>query len=422
MHGSVGQNGGAGKPSYEGDVRMPDKGKYPVRKEPIRRVRKDTTGDDDAVDGLVAPIGPRDNFNRERILKQRAAEIKLQKYDPWLAEQRRQDRLQRESYHTDHRAVVPGQKPEPPLFGMTRELMLSVSDALPTIYSHRLTPTDINAILEENQNSRNRILERIDACPLCPKSFPKYKDHELQAHLRKHGDQIASAGKCPVCETEQWAMMDMQQKKRHVAFHQVQQKPWKQDYETDRKFYWDIEHCPICGIKFEKLGATEDVIYHLAEHPQGMLRFCDRCGLEKAACSNDELKNHKSRCIDAPERLEDDPEMRFCEVCNTNRTNETDEGRLNHRMICDVTKCQYYCRKCGLNMTDFSVGEKTAHINRCKPVRGWKGKYCQRCGEDLSGYNGEQRRTHLQETCSFNNKYKPSQQESLEGMSSSPRP
>lgn len=365
---------------------------------------------------LAPPIGPRDNFNRERILKARAAEIKIQKYDPWLAEQRRQDRLQRESYYTDHRAIVPGKKPEPPLFGMTRELMLSVSDALPTLYGHRLTPTDINAILDENQNARNKILERMDVCPLCPDTFQKYKAHEWQAHLKKHAEQIASAGKCPVCETEQWAMMDMQQKKRHVAFHQNQQSPWKEELEPPRKFYWDIVHCPICGVKFSSLGQAEDVVYHLAEHQPGMLRFCDRCGLEKAACDDNELTQHKTMCIDGPERLEDDPELFFCEACGTNRTNETEEGRINHRTICNTKNGLRFCRKCGIQMNHLSAMDRSAHLSRCRPVRGWKGKHCQRCGEDLSIHNGEQRKEHLMQSCSFNNKYKPSQQETFGGM------
>lgn len=411
---TVGLRGGAmvpykspSKKSSSGKKTSPSKKTSTINEVPASQLVP--TGAADAADvAVLAPaIGPSDNFNRERILKQRAAEIKIQKYDPWMAEQRRQDRLQRESYYTDHRAIVPGQKPEPPLFGMTRELMLSVSDALPTIYSQRLTPTDINAVLDENQNARNRILERMDVCVFCNQSFQKWKHHEMQAHLRKHADQIASAGKCPICATEQWAMMNMEQKKRHIAFHQKQ------------RVVWEAEYCPICGEDFSRIGKQEDVIRHLAEHPPGMLRFCDKCGLEQSACSKSEIDNHKKKCIEAAERFEDDPVPRFCEICGTNRTEESEQGRIIHRMICNVDQRGYYCRKCGLNMNSMSVENRSRHVARCKPPRGLKGKHCQTCGEDQTGDSIEARKDHRKKCWLNIESERPSEQETIDGMSSS---
>ncbi|CAG8973082.1 hypothetical protein HYALB_00009386 [Hymenoscyphus albidus] len=382
-------------------------GKSPAKNAGTINVEKDAIGN--LMPGELFPpsLGPRDNFNRERILKQRAAELKIQKYDPWLAEQRRQDRLQRESYYKDHHAVLPGQKPEPPLYGMVRELMLNVTDAQPTIYSQRITPTDINAILDENQRARNKILERMDVCTLCDESFPKFQREDWRVHLVKHAEQMATAGKCPVCATDQWTLMNMDQKKRHIVYHQ--------DLAGYRHVMWDVDKCPVCEEEFSKLGHAEDVVYHLAEHQPGIIRFCDRCGLEKFACSTSELYRHKTMCIEGPERPRKDPELLFCELCGKDRTNETEQELIDHRKKCSFTNRGYFCRKCGLDMTNLSLENRRRHVGRCKPPRGVKGKHCQRCGMDKSQLDQLGLLQH-DRTCAFNEEKHPSAQELIEEM------
>ncbi|CAG8953910.1 hypothetical protein HYFRA_00010871 [Hymenoscyphus fraxineus] len=382
-------------------------GKSPAKNAATINVEKDAIGN--LMPGELFPptLGPRDNFNRERILKQRAAELKIQKYDPWLAEQRRQDRLQREAYYKDHHAVLPGQKPEPPLYGMVRELMLSVTDAQPTIYSQRLTPTDINAILDENQRARNKILERMDVCTLCDESFPKFQREDWRVHLEKHAEQMATAGKCPICATDQWTLMNMDQKKKHIVYHQ--------DLAGYRHVMWDVDKCPVCDEQFTKLGHAEDVVYHLAEHQPGILRFCDRCGLEKFACSTSELYRHKTMCIEGPERTRKDPELLFCELCGKDRTNETEQELIDHRKKCSFTNRGYFCRKCGLDMSNLSLENRRRHVGRCKPPRGVKGKHCQRCGMDKSQLDQMGLLQH-DRTCAFNEEKHPSAQELIEGL------
>ncbi|EPE35292.1 hypothetical protein GLAREA_10991 [Glarea lozoyensis ATCC 20868] len=328
--------------------------------------------------------GPR--LNKERILKPRSAPVQIQRFDPWMAEERRLDRLQRESWLHDHSAIEPGQKPEPPLFGTPKDLLIGQTDALPRIYSHRLTPTDFNQVVEENQTARYKLLERIDACPLCPATFELDSAEERTNHFKLHADQIASAGKCPICESEQWMMMDMDQRRDHLAYHQK---------ASPKEASFDKLDCPVCNKKLSKIGDTEDILFHMAEHTPGVLKYCDRCGLNIKACSQIELLNHKKICIDGPERLSDDDQLYFCDVCGRNRTHETEEQLVSHRKFCFLDK-GVYCFKCGLDMTKISKENQQRHELRCHHPRGYRKKWCQKCGSDMSKMNDTDKKHHQQ--------------------------
>jgi hypothetical protein len=328
--------------------------------------------------------GPR--LNKERVLKPRSAPVKIQKFDPWMAEERRLDRLQRESWLHDHSAIEPGQKPEPPLFGMPKDLLIGQTDALPSIYSHRLTPTDVDQIVEENQTARYKLLERIVACPLCPAIFELNSAEERTNHFKFHADQIASAGKCPICESEQWMMMDMDQRRDHLAYHQN---------VGPKEASFDKLDCPVCNKKLSKIGDAEDILYHMAEHAPGVLKYCDRCGLNIKACSQIELLNHKKICIDGPERLSTDDQLYFCDVCGRDRTHETEEQLVSHRKFCFLGK-GVYCYKCGLDMTKISKENQQRHELRCHHPRGYRKKWCQKCGSDMSKMSDADKVQHQQ--------------------------
>ena len=80
-------------------------------------------------------------FNKERILKAQVTRAVPQQWDPWIQEQSRLDRLKQTSYVRDQSVIEPGQKPEPPIFGPSKELLLSVGTDMPQTYAQRLTPT-----------------------------------------------------------------------------------------------------------------------------------------------------------------------------------------------------------------------------------------------------------------------------------------
>jgi C4-type Zn-finger protein len=319
----------------------------------------------------------RPHSNPERILKQRAAPVPIQKPDSWTAEQRKLDRQQQESFIKDKTAIEPGGKPEPPLFGMSSDLHLCGTDALPTIYSSCLTPTVYAQLREENQTLRCQVLDRIDACPICQETFEVYSRDRKTAHFKTHADQIGSAGKCPVCENDQWKIMDMDQRREHISYH------YKGGELGRGGTMFEKLDCPVCDRELSIIGDADDILFHMAEHTPGVLRYCDRCGLNMKECSQLELMQHKKVCADAPDRLPGDRTRFFCGTCGKDRTVEEEKQLVNHRKFCVFGK-GFHCLKCGYDMTNLDSVGRQRHQERCKEIGGYRKKFCRKCGRDVS--------------------------------------
>ncbi|RDL31056.1 uncharacterized protein BP5553_09845 [Venustampulla echinocandica] len=335
-------------------------------------------------------------INEEKLLAARAASAKIPKFDPWMAEQSRLDRLKRESWYKDHSVVEPGQKPEPPLFSASRELAFTVGDAMPTIYSQRLTPTDLGQLLEENQSLRNKVLDRMDNCPMCDVTFPNYETNQITAHFKMHADQIASAGVCPECESEQWTFMNTEQRRDHLASHRDQN-------ESDMiSNFWNKFDCPVCDMPLGRHPNTQhpqDILDHVAGHTPGAIQFCDRCGIDIKQFTPIEHLHHKNICIDGPKKDLGDPDPLFCDACGKDRTDEQEEGLMEHRRYCHRGPGKF-CNLCGLNLSSASGFLAVHHKNRCRPPRGFRKKFCRRCGANLPALDENGRLAH-REACHF---------------------
>ncbi|KAG9229319.1 hypothetical protein BJ875DRAFT_500036 [Amylocarpus encephaloides] len=337
------------------------------------------------------PSSPRPKpvrLNKERYLKNPAVAAKVDKFKPWMTEQNRLDRLQRESYSSAYNAVVPGQDPEPHTFGYSRELMLSGGNGTPAIYSQRLTPTDISQLLEENQKLRNQVLDRTDFCHFCDKTFDGFNHEDTIAHYKAHADQFVDAGRCPICDGENWMIMSQIQKVTHLEAHR------KRSESKRMKTFWDAFDCPLCDINLSTFSGPEDVLLHMAEHTPGVLHYCDKCSVDLLAFESAELQRHKKICLDAPDRRGD--ELIFCDVCGKNRTNEDEEGLTEHRKHCHAGKGEF-CKICGLNFKDLLLDDAWVHKERCRPPRGFAKKYCRRCGLNVHEMDEDEKEEHTEE-------------------------
>ncbi|KAE8445723.1 hypothetical protein EG329_012902 [Mollisiaceae sp. DMI_Dod_QoI] len=316
-------------------------------------------------------------INKPRILMPRAAKPKPQKFEPWQAEQNRLDRLQRESYLKDKYAIEPGQKPEPPIYGKARDLVLSVGSNLPEIYLKRLTATDIAQLEDENRRIRMRNLERQSACAMCSAAFPAYTQEDIVAHYKGHADALAAAGRCPICETEGWVFMDMDHKRQHIMEH-------FDKIETDRiKEFWAQLDCPFCGEDLHDLDAL-DVVAHIASHTPDVIRFCDRCGLDLKAATKAEIAHHDDTCRDWQAEEDHNTPPFFCGQCGVDRAKkETEEERKAHGRFCRPPEYEN-CTKCGLDLSKLDEKNYGLHELKCRVPRGWRKKWCGRCGKDLS--------------------------------------
>jgi hypothetical protein len=323
-------------------------------------------------------------INRERFLKSQVAPPKPVGWNAWSAEESRQDALQRDSYWKAQSVVEPGQKPEAPKFGLSKELILGVGSNMPSIYLHGITPSDFALKASENQFLRNKVLERTWRCDLCDTIFADYEKEKIVEHHKVHQDAQRCAGNCPLCGNS-WAMWNEEQKKEHLWNHQRQE-------EGDLiRHFWQGFQCPVCDIELHPLP-TEEILSHMAEHPPGLLKFCDRCGLEISSCLPVEVDHHKEVCIE----IEKEDIITYCNGCGRDRSNETDQQRKEHRKACRQNA--EFCRKCGIEMSKLlDIYEVRMHYSHCVAPRGPRKKFCRRCGQNLNAMSDLMHVSHQQE-------------------------
>lgn len=312
---------------------------------------------------------------------------KPQKFDPWQAEQNRMNRLQRDSYIQDAYAILPGQNPQPPIFGKAKDNVLTrIGQNMPDIYLKNFTATDISELELENRKIRNRNLDRQYACGMCNAAFPTNDSAAVLAHYKEHADAIAAAGKCPFCETDSWVFMDMDHKKDHLQEHQ------KKMESANMKDFWLGIRCPVCEDDLHGID-PQKVIDHIASHTPDIIRYCGRCGLDTHRASTQELSHHENSCR-AWEENEDMTAPHFCGQCGRVRKMvETDDERDAHAMICRPPPGES-CEKCGLDLSDIFDVDYETHDLRCKSPRGWQFTFCRRCGRNINQMDPAERAQH----------------------------
>ncbi|PMD33796.1 hypothetical protein L207DRAFT_146337 [Hyaloscypha variabilis F] len=326
-------------------------------------------------------------INKDRIIKPRVSTPKPVTWAVWQAESNRQDRLQRDSYHRDQSVIEPGQQPAPPIFGPSRQTPLSTgsSMSLPEPYFIAMTPSDYARKAEENQALRNSCLERMSRCQLCDTSFPEYETDKIAEHLKSHIDALRQAGKCPLCACC-WAALDMQQKKEHLWGHQ------KQCESDHMRNFWQGFQCPICDEELLALASTDDVLAHMADHPPGLLRFCDRCGLDSTVCSLAHKKHHDQTCLETDQT----GKLSFCNRCGKERSSETEQDRKTHELTCKPNG-SVFCKICGLSLSSMRDNQKHEHSLIHKAPGGPRKTFCKRCGKNLVTMSAEEKATHKQD-------------------------
>ncbi|PMD51308.1 uncharacterized protein K444DRAFT_620433 [Hyaloscypha bicolor E] len=321
---------------------------------------------------------------KERLLKQRVAPPKPVPWNEWQGENNRLDRLQRESYHTDQSVIEPGQQPMPPIYGPSRQTPLSVGTNMPEPYFWGTTPSDFAQKAAECQALRNSALERMSRCQLCDTSFPEYEMENIAKHLKAHQDALREVGKCPLCDCC-WSALDKEQKKQHLWNHQTQ---GEQDLIRN---FWQGFQCPICDEDLQSLS-NEDVLAHMAEHPPGLLKFCDRCGLDTSSCLEAERDHHKKTCHETETAVS----IVFCNGCGKNRSHETELDRQIHDSLCIPTS-KTFCTVCGLHTTGLSIEGNQRHYYFHTPPGGPRKTFCKRCGKNLITMDAQERAAHRQE-------------------------
>jgi hypothetical protein len=328
-------------------------------------------------------------FNKDRILKAQVARPVPQAYDPWILEQNRQDRLKRDSYWKDQSIIEPGQKPEPPIFGPAKELIISVGPNMPEVYAQRLTPTDFMQLRDENQMLRNMLLERKTLCNFCDATFADFEKEKIKEHYKQHADQMQAGGLfCPLCGTKDWTFMDLNQRRAHLFVDQ--DKHERGIIQT----FWDGQVCPICNEGLDHREAPE-VLKHIASHTPNVLRYCDRCSRDCSLLSPAEVRHHDKFCVNAP--IVGAAVMRtFCGDCGADRTTETDRQRREHADQCNPGH-QGYCEICGMNVASLDETAEFTHRKECRWPAGLPKTYCTRCGKDLLSMNRLEAASHKQE-------------------------
>jgi len=302
--------------------------------------------------------------------------------------------LQRQSYIKDQSVIIPGKQPAAPIYGPSRELQIKVGPSLPTVYAQRLTPTDIDQLLEENQNLRNKVLDRMWSCPICDVALNHHDNDKIREHGEEHIKQMEEAGQCPWCENTNWAFMTRDQKQHHFQQHMSME-------QTDqiRKFWKQIQ-CPACDIDFT--GMTPEVIIkHCLKHNPNVVQYCDKCGLHEAACTEGELINHRKTCREAPDWKEGEPLPAFCEFCGKDTSTQTEAELLLHERDClNIPRANFerFCTKCGLDISILNNRDLAGHDSRCRAPRGHRKRFCARCGTHLTGLDETGKFRHG-ETC-----------------------
>jgi hypothetical protein len=327
-------------------------------------------------------------------LKPTAGKAKVQKWASWMANESHLNGLQRQSYIKDQSVIIPGKQPAAPIYGPSRELQIKVGPSLPTVYAQRLTPTDIDQLLEENQNLRNKVLDRMWSCPICDVALNHHDNDKIREHGEEHIKQMEEAGQCPWCENTNWAFMTRDQKQHHFQQHMSME-------QTDqiRKFWKQIQ-CPACDIDFT--GMTPEVIIkHCLKHNPNVVQYCDKCGLHEAACTEGELINHRKTCREAPDWKEGEPLPAFCEFCGKDTSTQTEAELLLHERDClNIPRANFerFCTKCGLDISILNNRDLAGHDSRCRAPRGHRKRFCARCGTNLTGLDETGKFRHG-ETC-----------------------
>ena len=357
------------------------------------------------------PFGPATNvrMNKEKFVAAAAGKPKSQTWSDWMTEQHFQDGLQRKSWIRDQSVVEPGRMPAPPLFGPSRELQLRVGSSMPTIYVQRLTPTDIKQLQDENQKLRNKVLDRMDACPICSETFEAYETDKIRDHVKQHQKQLEEAGQCPSCGDPQWAFMTNYEKRTHFATHQ-----YHNESATIKQFYKD-QHCPVCDRDLSRL-TPEQVINHCLEHAPGQVQYCNRCGLDEKDCNAEELDHHRHKCRLAKDRYPFEPEPVFCKNCGLDVTHATPDDNIKHQKNCREEPMGRFCMKCGLNMSMHHWNQEAIdrHSSHCMPPSGLKKKFCEKCRTEMASLDTIGR-SHHQQTCRWVEPVVPSEQARITG-------
>jgi hypothetical protein len=238
-------------------------------------------------------------------------------------------------------------------------------------------------------------------CQICDTTFLEYETEKIGEHLKTHQDALREVGKCPLCDCC-WAALDKEQKKQHLWNHQAQ---GEQDLI---KNFWQGFQCPICDRDLQPLS-HDDILAHMADHPPGLLRFCDRCGLDISSSTEHERDHHKKTCHET-EREEN---VVHCKRCGKSRSNETELGSAIHERICIHTGKEF-CTICALNISHISLEEKVRHYRRHKVPGGSRKTFCKRCGQNLVTMSPHAREAHKQE-CYLTEPHKIDVRESMEG-------
>ena len=337
------------------------------------------------------------------------------KFEPWIAEQQCQDRLQRDSWWRDQSVIEPGRNPEAPLFGPSRELQLTTGNQLPTIYTQRITPTDIAQLQDENQKLRNKVLERMKNCEFCDVQIALYETDGIRKHHENHVQQLRTAGLCPTCGDTNWLFWSVDLRKDHLHTHQV-------EAETKQiKQFWGDLQCPVCDTALQKMP-TDDILQHMADHQAGLLKFCDRCSLNLQDCCQAELSHHKRKCLQVSPGEKNHtttPAGRsspscFCDKCGMDRTFEDDEARRKHRLVCRYA-AHGFCAKCGIELSLLNQAEEARHMAHCRPPGGMKKSFCKRCATDLDLLDAVGQASHATE-CYLKEPSITSERERILGM------
>lgn len=299
--------------------------------------------------------------------------------------------------------------PAPPLFGPSRELQLRVGSSMPTIYAHRLTPTDIKQLQDENQKLRNQVLDRMNACPICSEVFEAYETDNIRDHVKQHQKQLEEGGQCPSCGDPQWVFMTNDEKRSHFAIHQ-----YHNESATIKQFYKD-QHCPVCDRDLSKL-TPEKVIHHCLEHAPGQVQYCDRCGLGEKDCNTEELQHHRNKCRLAKDRYPFEPEPVFCNNCGLDVTRATPDDNIKHQKNCRKGPKGRFCVQCGLNMSMHHWNQEAIdkHNSHCMPPSGLKKKFCEKCRAEMASLDAIGR-SHHQQTCRSVEPAVPSEQARIAG-------
>lgn len=325
---------------------------------------------------LAKPAPRYTKLNQPRIRAPRAAPVKTEKFVKWNAKQRYEDSLQQKSYHTDQSVIEPGQKPQAPIFGLSKELEFNIGASFPGVYVQRITPTDVMEIMDENKSLQNQVLERMATCIICQASFAKYKLDEISAHCYAHLQQLYIEGACPTCGNGSWSLWTPEEKRQHQAVHASITE------SAEVKKFWNQLYCPCCDKELDSLGGPKAILYHMAEHQPGSIQYCDRCGLHVTSCDKYELSHHRDQCMAKDDRPPGSSNRWFCDSCGKDRTAGTETEIKDHRRTCGVDKGAW-CDVCGLNITYLSTINVGRHKARCKPPGGYDRKFCAKCGENL---------------------------------------